>query len=165
MPEGSRVAEAPLPSPRKEGGLLKRSLTMSAGAVNIAPLLSQMNQKFIKSILDLPVASDIPRMVSRTTVTSIAKSEDGEGSAAGGLIFNRSEGTVGQPKPENAIALSKSFITLLFQAYNADNKRLLTLANEKYVLVPPKMGTPLCKPSTCCSYPRFRISNSVYLAC
>lgn len=129
MPEGSRVAEAPLPSPRKEGALLKRSLTMSAGAVNVAPLLSQMNTKFIKSILDLPVASDIPRMVSRTTVTSIAKGEDGE---AAGLIFNRSEGTLGQPKPENAIALSKSFITLLFQAYNADNKRLLTLANEKY---------------------------------
>lgn len=123
LAEGSRV-EAPTPSPRKES--LKRSLTMSAGAVNVAPLLNQMNVKFAKSILDLPIASDIPRMVSRTTV--IAASRDNE------TLFNRSQGIIGQPKPENAIALSRAFITLLFQTFNADNKRLMSLATEKYDL-------------------------------
>lgn len=83
-----------------------------------------MNVKFAKSIMDLPVASDIPRMVGRTTVFS---------TQTGDVLFNRAEGTVGQPKPANTIALSKAFILLLFSTYNTDNKRLVSIASEQYV--------------------------------
>ena len=114
-------AEASKASPRKEG--IKRSLTMSASAATFAPLLDQMNQKFSRSITDLPVASDIPRMAPRTSVIDVQTDS---------LIFNRNEGTVGLPKPINAIDLSKSLLVLLFAVFSPDNKRMATIAGEKY---------------------------------
>lgn len=114
-PEGVKT------SPRKEA--LKRSLTMSASAATSAPLLDQMNQKFSRSIVDLPVASDIPRMVARTSVFELP---------SGTALFNRSEGTTGLPKPINSIDLSKSLIILLFNIFSPDNKRMASIAGEKY---------------------------------
>lgn len=119
-------AEASKASPRKEG--IKRSLTMSASAATFAPLLDQMNQKFSRSITDLPVASDIPRMAPRTSVIDVQTDS---------LIFNRNEGTVGLPKPINAIDLSKSLLVLLFAVFSPDNKRMATIAGEKFDEVLP----------------------------
>lgn len=98
---------------------------MSASAVTSAPLLDQMNQKFAKSVLELPVASDLPRMAPRTTII--------DEQAASTILFNRSEGTVGQPKPTNAIEISKAFLMILFNHYSQDNMRLAQMASEKCV--------------------------------
>lgn len=104
---------------------ITRSLTMSASTSGQVPLLDQLNQKFARAITDLPVASDIPRMSPRTTVYDVQ---------TGSVLFNRAEGVVGASKPVNTIDLVKVFITFLFHTFFPENKRLATIASEKYVL-------------------------------